>query len=65
MKKALLVIGGMMLGYALNTETGKNVRTWAMAKAQEQVNNFIGKINEVTSDSPSSKETTPTTEEGK
>ena len=48
MKKTLLFTAGAILGYALNTESGKNIRNWAITKAQEQINNLVGKINEMT-----------------
>ena len=61
MKKSILFIGGALVGYALNTKTGKNLRMWAFTKVHGQINNLVGKINEVTeSDSPSS---IPTKEE--
>lgn len=54
MKKALLLFGGVILGYSLNTEPGKKLRIWTSTKVREQINNLVGKINEVTdSDSPS------------
>ena len=58
MKKTLLFIGGAILGYTLNTETGKKLRMWTSSKVQEQINHLVGKITEVTdSDSPSSAKT--------
>lgn len=60
MKKFLTILASFGAGYFFNTETGKRLRNWSYSKVQEQINNFVGKVNEVTSDSPS-----PTPEEGK
>lgn len=49
MKK--LIIGGLVggvIGYALNTMTGKKLVNWANKKAREQMNTLVTKINEVT-----------------
>lgn len=51
MKNLLIILGSVSLGYALNTETGKQVRKWVIQKAQNQIDNLVGKINEVTIDS--------------
>ena len=58
MKK--LIIGGLfggVLGYALNTETGKKLVTWVREKTQDQINNLANKVNEVTSKKTSEEET--------
>ena len=59
MKNLLLIIGSIGLGYSLNTETGKKLRTWAVSKVQDQINNLVGKINEVTESVDSPSEDTP------
>lgn len=58
MKK--LIIGGLfggVFGYALNTETGKKLVTWVREKTQDQINNLVNKVNEVTSKKTSEEET--------
>lgn len=49
MKKLLIILGSFGVGFALNTETGKKLRTWAFQKAQEQIKGLSSRIDEVTS----------------
>ena len=48
MKKTLIILGSVGVGYMLNTETSKKLITWALGKAQDQINNLVSKVNEVT-----------------
>ena len=50
MKKLIIgILLGGLVGYALNTKSGKKLVTWARDKAQDQLNNLSDKIDEVTS----------------
>ena len=50
MKKLIIgILLGGLVGYALNTKSGKKLVTWERDKAQDQLNNLSDKIDEVTS----------------
>lgn len=58
MKNVLIIVVSFGAGYFANTETGKKLRNWAVDKVQCQINNIVGKINEVT-DQPQPETQTP------